>query len=124
MKQPIPKNIALLGSTGSIGENCLRVVNEHPEHFRIRYLSAHSKIRRLSEQCKVFKPKAAVITNIDKFKQDRNLFEKPAAVLPGEEGLLTIFKDPEVDLVVNAIVGGAGVFPTYHALRSGKPVAL
>ena len=124
MKQPIPKNIALLGSTGSIGENCLRVVNEHPEHFRIRYLSAHSKIRRLSEQCKVFKPKAAVITNIDKFKQDRNLFEKPAAVLSGEEGLLTIFKDPEVDLVVNAIVGGAGVFPTYHALRSGKPVAL
>jgi len=102
----------------------LRVVNEHPEHFRIRYLSAHSKIRRLSEQCKVFKPKAAVITNIDKFKQDRNLFEKPAAVLSGEEGLLTIFKDPEVDLVVNAIVGGAGVFPTYHALRSGKPVAL
>lgn len=124
MKQPIPKNIALLGSTGSIGENCLRVVNEHPEHFRIRYLSAHSKIRRLSEQCKVFKPKSAVITNIDKFKQDRNLFEKPAAVLSGEEGLLTIFKDPEVDLVVNAIVGGAGVFPTYHALRSGKPVAL
>jgi 1-deoxy-D-xylulose-5-phosphate reductoisomerase len=120
----IPKNIALLGSTGSIGENCLRVVSEHPEHFQISYLSAHSNSRRLSEQCEKFKPKAAIITNPAKFKTDRQLFTKNLPVLFGPENLLAIFQDPAVDLVVNAIVGGAGVFPTYHALRSGKAVAL
>ena len=124
MKQPDPKNIALLGSTGSIGENCLRVVKDHPSHFKIQYLSAHSNSRRLSEQCRVFRPKAAIITHTEKFKQDRKLFDESARVLSGEDGLLTIFADPEVDLVVNAIVGGAGVFPTYHALRAGKAVAL
>jgi 1-deoxy-D-xylulose-5-phosphate reductoisomerase len=120
----VPKNIALLGSTGSIGENCLRVVSEHPEHFQISYLSAHSNSRRLSEQCRKFKPKAAIITNPAKFKTDRQLFTKNFPVLFGPENLLAIFQDPAVDLVVNAIVGGAGVFPTYHALRSGKAVAL
>ena len=124
MKQPNPKNIALLGSTGSIGENCLRVVKDHPTHFRIRYLSAHSNSRRLAEQTRIFKPRAVIITDREKWKQDRNLFDNPASVLSGDEGLLTIFEDPEVDLVVNAIVGGAGVFPTYHALRAGKAVAL
>jgi len=120
----IPKNIALLGSTGSIGANCLRVVSEHPEHFRISYLSAHSNSHRLFEQCEKFKPKAAIITDPAIFKTDHQLFTKDLPVLSGSEGLLAIFQDPAVDLVVNAIVGGAGVYPTYQALRSGKAVAL
>ncbi len=124
MKEIIPKNIALLGSTGSIGENCLKIVQAHPEHFRIRYLSAHSNIRRLGEQCKIFKPKAAIVTDPLRLQKDRKLFQASVPLLSGRESFLTIFQDPEIDLVVNAIVGGAGVYPTYHALQANKAVAL
>ncbi len=125
MKEIFPKNIALLGSTGSIGENCLKIVQAHPEHFRIRYLQCtHSNIRRLNEQCEIYKPKAAIMTDTVRWKKDRTLFHAPVPLLSGRESFITIFQDPEVDLVVNAIVGGAGVYPTYHALEAKKAVAL
>jgi len=119
------KNIVILGSTGSIGRNALSVVREEPRKFRIMGLSARSNVDLLEKQVGEFHPEAVVIT--DK-KAGEKFLAKPLAkkvkVFLGEKGLLKLARMPEVDLVLVALTGIVGLFPTLEAIQSKKTVAL
>ena len=118
------KKIALLGSTGSIGENSLDVFRQNPNHFKVNYLSAHSSVDKLISQAREFKPKAVVLTGragLNKLKSELNGI---CQVYSGRDALFDIVQDDENDLVLNALVGGAGVKPTFSAISAGKDVAL
>ncbi|MEJ2635253.1 MAG: 1-deoxy-D-xylulose-5-phosphate reductoisomerase [Calditrichia bacterium] len=118
------KNIALLGSTGSIGENSLDVIRQHPDHFKAFYLSGHRNIQKLAEQAREFKPKAAVVTDAESAETAKTLLKEVCPVYHGPDAVLKIVEDPDVDLVLNALVGGVGVVPTYYAIKAGKDIAL
>ncbi len=115
------KKITILGSTGSIGVNSASVVREHPDSLRIIGLSAHSNISRFQKQLDEFKPTNAVIKN----KSDWNKLtvSNKTKRLHGEEGLATLSVD-KADILINAIVGAAGVVPTVKAAETGKRIAL
>jgi len=122
------KRLAVVGSTGSIGQNTLRVVEHLSDRFRIFALTAHSAVDRLAEQTAAFHPAVVGITDggrVDEFViqcQKRRI--SIPEVVTGEDGLRQIASAPEVDIVVSAAVGAAGLSPTYSAVASGKTVAL
>ncbi len=118
------KKIAILGSTGSIGENSLDVIRRHPEHFRVHYLTAHRNVEKLVAQAKEFRPRAVVVSDPDLAPRAKELLQNVCEVYHGMEGILKIVQDPEIDLVLNALVGAVGVLPTYRAVQAGKNVAL
>jgi len=121
------KGLAILGSTGSIGENTLDVAARHPERFRIVALAARSNEEMLYRQCLQFKPGYAAL--LDTAAAGR-LQERLAAarsdtrVLGGPESLVTVATLPEADLVMAAIVGAAGLSPTLAAAAAGKQLLL
>ena len=119
------KNIVILGSTGSIGRNALSVIREEPQNFRVKGLSARSNVDLLEKQVAEFHPETVVITDEEAGKR---FLSKPLAkkvkVILGEEGFLELVKMPEVDLVLVALTGIVGLFPTLEAIRSKKTVAL
>ena len=121
------RTLTILGSTGSIGVNTLDVVARHPERFRVAALTAHRRVDTLFQQCCVHRPRFAVV----KESQDaRDLEERLVAngcatrVLCGEQALEDVAALPEVDTVMAAIVGIAGLRPTLAAARAGKRVLL
>jgi 1-deoxy-D-xylulose-5-phosphate reductoisomerase len=122
------KRVALIGSTGSIGQNTLRVVEHLSDGFKIFALAANSTVELLAQQTAAFRPAVVGITNADRVKEflDRcaALQVAPPEVVTGEEGLRHIAAAAEVDIVVSAAVGAAGLQPTYSAVRAGKTVAL
>jgi 1-deoxy-D-xylulose-5-phosphate reductoisomerase len=122
------KRLAVVGSTGSIGQNTLRVVEHLPDRFRIFALAANSAVDRLAEQTAAFHPAVVAITDgarVDEFViQCRKRQISIPEVVTGEEGLRQITSAAEVDTVVSAVVGAAGLSPTYSAVASGKTVAL
>ena len=129
MNRTIPpvQNLAILGSTGSIGVNTLDVVARHPERFRVLALSAKSRNDVLLQQCKQFKPLFAVLLDpaaASAFEQQVVETGLTTRVLCGIEALETIASLPEVDAVMAAIVGVAGLRPTLAAAASGKKVLL
>ena len=124
ISEKVPKKIAILGSTGSIGESSLDVIRRHPGHFRALYLTAHRNVEKLVEQTKEFRPRAVVISDPEFALQAEQLLREVCEVHSGMEGLLKIVQDPEVDLVLNALVGAVGVLPTFRAIQAGKDVAL
>jgi len=119
------KNIILLGSTGSIGCNTLDIIKEFPDHFQVVGLTAGSNGDRLKEQIEIFKP--GVVALLDQSAAHR-LKEKcrhlPVEILSGIEGLKAVATLSEGHLVVSAIVGAAGLLPTFSAIRSKKEIAL
>ena len=121
------KGICILGATGSIGVNTLDVVARHPDKYKIVALSANSQVDRLVEQCKKYQPEYAVIANEksseELIKKLKNI-KSSVKVLSGLEGLETIASLPQVDYVMAAIVGAAGLKPTLAAARSGKRILL
>ena len=120
-------HLTILGSTGSIGISTLDVVARHPDRFRVLALTAHSKADNLFEQCLSFKPRYAVLLDEAAAAQ---LSQKIAAagldteVLCGIEALEFVSSLPEVDAVMAAIVGAAGLRPTLAAARAGKKILL
>ncbi|MEW6486785.1 MAG: 1-deoxy-D-xylulose-5-phosphate reductoisomerase [Thermodesulfobacteriota bacterium] len=119
------KGLALLGSTGSIGESTLDVVGRFPDRFRVHSLAAgSSRPERLARQ--VAQTGAALVSVPTEADARRlaGLLESRAEVVWGTEGLVRAVAAPEVDLVVSAIVGAAGLVPTYAALLEGKDVAV
>lgn len=114
-------NVAILGSTGSIGTQTLQVL-QHLPGYRIYGLSAYSDIQSLSTQIKKFQPQMVVVNDYDAAQQLRGRFNIRTA--HGETGLVELASDPEVDLVVMAVVGFAALAPTLKALEAGKKVAL
>jgi len=119
------KRISILGSTGSIGVNALRVVAANPTQFEIGYLTAGSNARLLIEQARTFHPCAVAIaaeSQVDSIKHA--LKSLGIEVIGGKAGILEIAQKNDVDLVLNAIVGTAGLEPSYQALMAGKNLAL
>jgi 1-deoxy-D-xylulose-5-phosphate reductoisomerase len=123
----ISQGITVLGSTGSIGENTLKVLALHPERYHVIALSAHSNVERLAEQCKQHQARYAVISDKDKAKQLRAALDArdcSSEVLAGHNALSEVACLDETEVVMAAIVGAAGLEPTLHAVESGKRLLL
>ncbi len=121
------KGVTILGATGSIGINTLDVMSRYPERYRIVALTANSEVERLYRQCQTFRPRYAVMGNELAAEQlaTRLRDELPEVeVLSGVEGLERVAALEEVDIVMAAIVGAAGLLPTLAAARSGKRILL
>ena len=122
------KRLTLIGSTGSIGQNTLRVVEHLSHRFQIFALAANSAARQLAEQAAEFHPAVVAIGDagrVDEFQQRcRELKVSAPEIVTGEPGLRKITSAADVDIVVSAAVGAAGIQPTYTAVASGKTVAL
>ena len=128
-RPPAHTKLTVLGSTGSIGLNTLDIVRQFPQKFRIEALSCRNSIERLVEQIKEFKPRLVCVDTNEQVRELRETFGRgdsgPETVFVwGAEGLAQISSDPEVDLVVAGIVGGAGLGPTFSAVEAGKTVAV
>ena len=118
------KNITILGATGSIGTQALEVVSAHPEDYQIVALSTHHNIRLLEQQVRQYHPQAVCISDeslVDKFRQ---ITSGNVDILSGSEGLLELAAWESADLVLNALVGAAGMAPTVAAITAGHDVAL
>jgi 1-deoxy-D-xylulose-5-phosphate reductoisomerase len=122
------KQVAILGATGSIGQNTLKVIHHLSDRFEAFALSAHSAVDQLAEQVAAFRPKVVALTDIarvDEFAREcRKRGITPPEIVTGDAGLRSISSAAEVDVVVSGIVGAAGLSPTYAAVASGKTVAL
>ncbi len=118
------KNIAILGSTGSIGTQTLEVVRENQD-IRVLGLSAGSNITRLEEQIREFRPKLAAVWNEEKAKELRlRIADLDTRVVSGMDGLTELAVIQETDILVTAIVGMIGIRPTIEAIQAGKDIAL
>jgi 1-deoxy-D-xylulose-5-phosphate reductoisomerase len=119
------RRIALLGSTGSIGTSCLDVAAHLSERLEVIALCANSKWDTLFAQTRRFRPRFAVLTDpCTREQADRSQLWPGTELLFGEEGIARIVSEPDVDIVVSAIVGAAGLSGTWLALEAGKTVAL
>ena len=118
-----PRRIALLGSTGSIGQQTLDVVRCFPEHFQIVALAARSNVELLAQQAQEFHP-AFVACFADTPHAAKAARAALPGVLLGEDGLLAVATHPDVDIVVAATSGLVGLQPTLAAIRAGKNIAL
>ena len=120
------KNIAILGSTGSIGVNALRVIKANPEKYQVIALSAGKNIELLLEQVKEFRPIAiAVLEETPAMELKAQLSGTgKIEVFFGTEGFSRLVTIEGVDTVISAMTGAAGLLPTYSAIRAGKDIAL
>ena len=119
------KQIAILGSTGSIGSQALEVIEANPEAFQVEVLTAQNNAELLVEQAKRFKPNAVVIVNEDHYPFVKaELSSEPVKVYAGEQALASVVQMDTVDLVLTALVGYSGLRPTIKAIEAGKTIAL
>lgn len=119
------KQIAILGSTGSIGTQALQVIEEHPDLYEAYVLTANNRVELLIEQARKFRPEAVVIANEDKYPQLKEaLSDLPVKVYAGMEAICQIVESGPIDIVLTAMVGYAGLRPTMNAIRAGKVIAL
>ena len=121
------RGIAILGSTGSVGKNTLDVIARNPEHFHVVALSANRSVDELFEQINQFTPNYVVMVDQESANQlsaRLTTLSSPPKLLVGVEGLNDVVVLPEVDCVMAAIVGGAGLASTLTAARAGKMVLL
>ncbi|PHS18410.1 MAG: 1-deoxy-D-xylulose-5-phosphate reductoisomerase [Blastopirellula sp.] len=120
-----PKKIAILGATGSIGQSTLEVISGSPEHFQAYALTAHHSLGKLVELAKTFRPRYIVATDPIAAKAfDWSEVPADTELIIGHEAVKQVVSDSEVDTVVSAIVGRAGLEGTWAALEAGKRVAL
>jgi 1-deoxy-D-xylulose-5-phosphate reductoisomerase len=118
------RNIAILGSTGSIGRNALDVIASFPDQFRVTYLTANSNVELLLEQVERFHPVGIVILDETCAREAKNRLKKPLEVLSGARGLEEVVTRDDVDVVVSSLVGFAGLKPTIAAIEHKKRIAL
>lgn len=118
------KNISILGSTGSIGQSSLGVISKFPDKFRVAYLSANKGIDQLAEQIVRHNPDGVVVMDDESAKILQQKFGSSLKILIGKEGLKVIASHPDVNIVINSLVGFAGLSPTIEAIKAGKRVAL
>jgi 1-deoxy-D-xylulose-5-phosphate reductoisomerase len=119
------KNIAILGSTGSIGTQALEVIEAHLENFQVEVLTAQHNAELLIEQAKKFKPNAVVIANEEKYVLVKEtLAPLDVKVFTGENALASVVQIEGIDLVLTALVGYSGLKPTIKAIEAGKTIAL
>ncbi len=119
------KKIALLGSTGSIGTQTLEVILQHPDLFEVEVLTANNNSTLLIEQAKKFKPNTVVIGNKEKYNEvNDTLNPLNIKVFAGEESLVDVVEGENINLVLTALVGYAGLKPTIQAIKAKKNIAL
>lgn len=118
------KKIAVLGSTGSIGSQTLDVIANFPKDFTAAYLTGNNNTALLLEQIHRFQPKGVVVSNEKAAKELRKLVGGKTEILIGDEGLNEIVQRPDVDIVVSALVGFAGLKSTMKAIEAKKKIAL
>jgi 1-deoxy-D-xylulose-5-phosphate reductoisomerase len=118
------ESICLLGATGSIGSSTLDIVRQHPQRFRVQSVSGFSNIQKLAEIINEFSVNIAVVPNDQSRTQIQALIPKHVVVLTAEAGLIAIASDNDVDMVVAAIVGAAGLTANLAAAQAGKKILL
>lgn len=119
------KKIAILGSTGSIGTQALQVIADNPDRFEVFAITAYNNAALLIEQARKFCPKYAITVKDDNFSEvSEALRGSGVTVLAGMDSVCSIVADDEVDIVLTAMVGYAGLKPTIKALEKGKTIAL
>lgn len=122
---PCTRTIAILGSTGSIGRSTLEVVRHSAGSVRIAALTAHSNVEQLIEQASEFQPRWIVATDPEQAKKiDRSRLPRDTQLLLGPDGVDQVVRAAEVEVVVAAVVGSAGLAGTWGALEAGKTLAL
>ena len=121
----MPKRIALLGSTGSIGTQALDVVSRFPEEFAIEVLTAGNNLDLLIQQARKFIPDSVVIGNPDHYKVLKdNLKDLPVKVFTGNDAIDQVVTGRNIDIVIASMVGYSGLKPTLSAIKAGKNIAL
>lgn len=119
------KQLAILGSTGSIGTQALEVVSAHPDLFEVYVLTANNQVDLLIKQARAFLPDSVVIANPDKYNTLKEaLSDLPIKVYAGEDAIFQVVESSEIDMVLTAMVGYSGLRPTIHAIKAGKAIAL
>jgi 1-deoxy-D-xylulose-5-phosphate reductoisomerase len=127
VEQQRRQRVAILGSTGSVGESTLEVIALHPDRLEVFALTALRRVEPLARQCLRFRPRFAVVGHADQAEQLRTLIAGQGLrteVLVGEQALQDIAAHPDVDSVMAAIVGAAGLRPCMAAAQSGKRLLL
>ena len=120
-----PENLLLIGATGSIGVNALRIVEQHRERFRIVALSTHQQVEPLLRLAAVHKPEAVAITGCVPSAEQTQAFKRlGVTVLQGGDALTAMAATLDYDLFVNAVVGAVGFLPTLAAVKRGVRIAL
>ena len=119
------KQLAILGSTGSIGTQALQVVAEHSDLFEVYALTANRNIDLLVEQARRFSPEAVVIADKSLYPRLKEaLSDMPIKVYAGSEAIAQIVEAQPIDMVLTAMMGYAGLYPTIKAIEAGKAIAL
>jgi 1-deoxy-D-xylulose-5-phosphate reductoisomerase len=118
------KNLAILGSTGSIGKNGLNIVDEFPGKYRVTALSAHSNYKELAEQIRKYSPKYVSIGSEEGYKELKAEFGSNIEIYFGDEGLKELGKIKETDIILTAVSGSIGIESTIEAVKLGKRIAL
>jgi 1-deoxy-D-xylulose-5-phosphate reductoisomerase len=119
------KGIAILGSTGSIGTQALEVISSYPEYFDLQVITAGKNVELLIEQALTFKPNSVVIGDETQYhKVKEALWPEDIHVYCGDDALCQVVESSEVDIVLTALVGYAGLKPTIHAINAQKTIAL
>ena len=119
------KQIAILGSTGSIGTQALQVIEEHPDLYEAYALTANNQVELLAQQARKFMPAAVVIANEAKYLQLKEMLaDLPIQVYAGADALCEIVEAKPIDVVLASMVGYAGLRPTINAIKAGKAIAL
>lgn len=120
------RQIAILGSTGSIGTQALQVIEEHSDLYEVYCLTANNRVELLAEQARRFKPAAVVIANVTLYDRLKSLLadEPDIKVYAGAEAIDGIVEAGPIDMVLTAMVGFAGLSPTIHAIKARKTICL
>lgn len=119
------KQIAILGSTGSIGVQALEVIAANRNLYEVNLLTANNQWEKLAEQARIFEPDAVVIANKEHYAKLKDaLADLPVKVYAGSEAINQCVENPHIDIVLTALVGFSGLAPTIHAIKSNKTIAL
>jgi len=118
------KNIVILGSTGSIGEQALQIVRDHPDRFSVLGISCNSSWQKLLEQVEEFQPRYALVAREQYADELQEKMPSNTELLVGHEQLLELATLEDADVILNSLVGYSGFEPTIEALKAGKKVAL
>ena len=119
------KSLSILGSTGSIGTNALKIAEMFPDRFRVRVLAAKNNINMLAEQIRIFSPDFAVVFDEKSaLTLKKNISGSGVEILFGKDGYRAAASYAPVDMVIAAMVGSAGLIPTLSAIDAGKNIAL
>lgn len=119
------KQIAILGSTGSIGVQALEVIAANKDLYEVNLLTANNQWEKLAEQARTFEPDTVVIANKEHYtKLKEALADLPIKVYAGSEAINQCVENPNIDIVLTALVGFSGLAPTIHAIKTNKVIAL